>query len=37
MPNDCVAVIAKLGARGVVGNHDPIALGRRSEVPNPCA
>jgi predicted phosphodiesterase len=28
MPNECVAVVAELGARCVVGNHDLIALGR---------
>jgi len=28
MPNECVAAVADLGARCVVGNHDLIALGR---------
>ena len=31
MPNECVAAVAELGARCVVGNHDLIALGQLTE------
>jgi predicted phosphodiesterase len=31
MPNECVAVVAELGARCVIGNHDLIALGELSD------
>jgi predicted phosphodiesterase len=31
LPNECVAAVAELGARCVVGNHDLIALGRLSD------